>query len=277
MLQFHLSKTLAKQMQSLLVPAPDIRPEGMQWYAQGISLLGEQCILAIEAHSRYLMVFCNLPITELENFPLLFRERLWREVIAVCLLEDKQAQETLGELAQQITRLPLPAGVSVSLYTRHKWLIDRPLAELSELHDGTGFSFEVVDIPAYSDNDIGKVLYAGAPEQLKILEDAIRAGFEGQIHMTYSQPMYLEIMGKGVNKGLALQALLHELGLDRQHCYAFGDNLNDVEMLSLAGNAHVMANAHPYLADNLPHATVIGHHNDKAVARQLRSLFALED
>ncbi|PPC77838.1 Cof-type HAD-IIB family hydrolase [Pokkaliibacter plantistimulans] len=193
--------------------------------------------------------------------------------------EDTPLFETLlhTELAQQITRLPLPAGVSVSLYTRHKWLIDRPLAELSELHDGTGFSFEVVDIPAYSDNDIGKVLYAGAPEQLKILEDAIRAGFEGQIHMTYSQPMYLEIMGKGVNKGLALQALLHELGLDRQHCYAFGDNLNDVEMLSLAGNAHVMANAHPYLADNLPHATVIGHHNDKAVARQLRSLFALED
>ncbi|PPC78082.1 hypothetical protein C4K68_07475 [Pokkaliibacter plantistimulans] len=103
MLQFHLSKTLAKQMQSLLVPAPDIRPEGMQWYAQGISLLGEQCILAIEAHSRYLMVFCNLPMTELENFPLLFRERLWREVIAVCLLEDKQAQETLGKLVDQLS------------------------------------------------------------------------------------------------------------------------------------------------------------------------------
>ncbi len=85
----------------------------------------------------------------------------------------------------------------------------------------------------------------------------------------------LEIMAGGVNKGTALEALLATLDIDSEHCLAFGDNLNDTEMLSLAGEAHVMANAHPALFERVPVARRIGHHAESAVARHLQERFSL--
>jgi hydroxymethylpyrimidine pyrophosphatase-like HAD family hydrolase len=41
-------------------------------------------------------------------------------------------------------------------------------------------------------------------------------------------------------------------------------------MLDLAGQAFVMANAHPELPGRVPQATRIGHHDDAAVASVLR-------
>ena len=51
------------------------------------------------------------------------------------------------------------------------------------------------------------------------------------LHITYSTVDSLEIMAGGVNKGVALAALLESLGLTAADCLAFGDNLNDTEML----------------------------------------------
>jgi hydroxymethylpyrimidine pyrophosphatase-like HAD family hydrolase len=56
---------------------------------------------------------------------------------------------------------------------------------------------------------------------------------------------------------------------------AFGDNLNDVEMLRVAGNPHVMGNAHPKLFELFPNAAHIGRNTDGAVASALRQLLAM--
>lgn len=49
------------------------------------------------------------------------------------------------------------------------------------------------------------------------------------------------------NKGRALQALMQHLGVERQECAAFGDHMNDYEMLKTCGRAYVTANAYPPL------------------------------
>ena len=38
-----------------------------------------------------------------------------------------------------------------------------------------------------------------------------------------------------VSKGLALDVLCRRFGIEREHVLAFGDNVNDVEMLEFAG------------------------------------------
>ena len=52
-------------------------------------------------------------------------------------------------------------------------------------------------------------------------------------------------------------------------CIAFGDGMNDVEMLSAAGKGLVMATAHDRVKAALPDHEVIGSHAEEAVARYL--------
>lgn len=53
----------------------------------------------------------------------------------------------------------------------------------------------------------------------------------------------VEIVAAGVSKGLALSALADALGVPRASVAAFGDGLNDLEMLAYAGHGVAMASA----------------------------------
>jgi Cof subfamily protein (haloacid dehalogenase superfamily) len=53
----------------------------------------------------------------------------------------------------------------------------------------------------------------------------------------------LDLLGKGVSKGHALERLAAHLGVERKETMAIGDNWNDVDMLEWAGQAILMGNA----------------------------------
>ncbi|MGL5949231.1 MAG: HAD hydrolase family protein, partial [Aeromonas sp.] len=72
-----------------------------------------------------------------------------------------------------------------------------------------------------------------------------------------------------------VEKLLATYGLDLSQAVAFGDGMNDVEMLSMVGRGVVMANAHDRLKNALPqHAQTLSNHDD-GVAHYLEQLFAL--
>lgn len=50
-------------------------------------------------------------------------------------------------------------------------------------------------------------------------------------------------MAGGVSKGHALEAVAKKLGYSLQDCIAFGDGMNDAEMLSMAGKGCIMGSA----------------------------------
>ena len=54
---------------------------------------------------------------------------------------------------------------------------------------------------------------------------------------------YSELYYPHANKGTALSFLLSSCGLEKENVYAFGDSMNDYEMLSLSGHPFVMKNA----------------------------------
>ncbi|MCR2812478.1 Cof-type HAD-IIB family hydrolase [Microbacterium sp. zg.Y1090] len=60
-----------------------------------------------------------------------------------------------------------------------------------------------------------------------------------------SGPHWVDIMNAGVNKGVALRNLQQALGVDRAQTAAFGDYLNDIELLQVADWSYAMADAHP--------------------------------
>ncbi|AMX07698.1 hydrolase [Enterobacter asburiae] len=91
--------------------------------------------------------------------------------------------------------------------------------------------------------------------------------------MSFSTLTCLEVMAGGVSKGHALEAVAKRLGFGLKDCIAFGDGMNDAEMLSMAGKGCIMQNAHQRLKDLHPELEVIGSNADNAVPKYLRKLF----
>ena len=165
----------------------------------------------------------------------------------------------------------------VNLFGDRDWLIDRDAPELLKYHQDSGFAYQVTDLTQHSGDDIAKVLYIGEIDTLARVEENLEREFADELYVTYSLADCLEVMSPTVSKGRALQVVLDKLGLERAHCVAFGDNMNDIDMLETAGRPFMMGNANPLLMERLPHVPRIGNNFDAGVARELARMFGLED
>jgi Cof subfamily protein (haloacid dehalogenase superfamily) len=64
-----------------------------------------------------------------------------------------------------------------------------------------------------------------------------------------------DVIRNQVNKGIGVEFLLKRLGIPREESIAFGDGMNDKEMLAFAGEGFAMGNAHPDLFQYAKHKT----------------------
>lgn len=80
----------------------------------------------------------------------------------------------------------------------------------------------------------------------------------------------LDIHLGGNTKGLGCKQIIQKLKIDPQDAYAFGDDLNDIEMMGCVGHGIALGNGHPDLkkvADE-----VIGNMEDDAIADYLNNI-----
>lgn len=91
-------------------------------------------------------------------------------------------------------------------------------------------------------------------------------GFEA----TLSGAPFVEVMAEGVTKATGLARLCMHLGVDRADVVAFGDALNDVEMLRWAGHGVAMADAAAVVQDAADETTTSN--DDDGVARVVERL-----
>lgn len=68
---------------------------------------------------------------------------------------------------------------------------------------------------------------------------------DSQLALAVSGAHWMDMMDPSANKGKGLRALAKHLGVDMADTVAFGDYLNDRELLLAAGTAWAMENAHP--------------------------------
>jgi Cof subfamily protein (haloacid dehalogenase superfamily) len=69
--------------------------------------------------------------------------------------------------------------------------------------------------------------------------------YEGKLQVAVSSNFWVDIMNYGINKGVAIQQVQKMLGISPLECAAFGDYLNDMEMMSAVHYSYAMENAHP--------------------------------
>lgn len=67
--------------------------------------------------------------------------------------------------------------------------------------------------------------------------------FGKDFSLQVSGPYWMDVMNKGVNKGMALSKIKKKLGIDKSEVMAFGDYYNDISLLNEAEYSYTMANA----------------------------------
>ena len=82
---------------------------------------------------------------------------------------------------------------------------------------------------------------------------------------------WCDVTAPDAHKGAAIRVIRERMGLKREECLAFGDHMNDFEMLSECGTAYVPANAYPPLKEQFP---VIPANGEGGVVMKLRELLS---
>lgn len=111
-----------------------------------------------------------------------------------------------------------------------------------------------------------------SPELYEIARDLVDTGqLDGsRFEMTLSGAPFVEVMAAGVSKASGLAQLCARLGVDRSEVLAFGDGLNDREMLTWAGHGVAVANAEDEVKDVADEITASN--DDEGVARVIETL-----
>jgi Cof subfamily protein (haloacid dehalogenase superfamily) len=180
------------------------------------------------------------------------------------------------DCAELLIRDPLFSSVHVNVYRAEDWLVGRPEPRLLVYHQYSGFAYRVTALDTLPPDGVLKVFYYGEPQLLHEIEAELLARAGDRVSTTFSLPVTLEVMARGVSKGAALARVIEPLGIGLGQVLAFGDGMNDREMLECAGKGVLMGNADPRLQAALPHLERIGTNADESVARYLEAAFLAE-
>jgi hypothetical protein len=162
-------------------------------------------------------------------------------------------------------------AVHTSFYTDQHWLVSAENADLAAVQQH-GPGYQLLDVGQLSALSALKVMFYGEHQLLQQLKQQIADQWPQQLHLTFSDPHYLEVMPAGCCKGHALQFLRQQQQFCLQQSIAFGDGMNDAELLALVGYPVLMANASQSLQQLLPQAARAPHHDQDGVAQFLAAL-----
>ncbi|MBR4555464.1 MAG: HAD family hydrolase [Ruminococcus sp.] len=123
--------------------------------------------------------------------------------------------------------------------------------------DLTSCSDEVFKLAVYCKGNIEQQGYKQMQER-----------FGSRLSLGLSGIHWVDVMNGGVNKGRGIHILQQALGAEYDECMAFGDYLNDLEMLRCCGESFAMEKCHPLIAVTARYRT--GSNNDFAVMSEIR-------
>ena len=98
--------------------------------------------------------------------------------------------------------------------------------------------------------------------------------FADSMQVALSGECWVDLMRAGIHKGNAYQKLMEVRGAAPEECMAFGDYLNDIQLMQACGERYAMANAHPELAAQCNHTAPSN--EEDGVVRTTEQLFNLD-
>lgn len=97
----------------------------------------------------------------------------------------------------------------------------------------------------FVDFEINKCLMTKDAETSAVLEKELQEKYGDWVSIYRSEPFFIEIMPRNVNKASSLEKMLAAIGQKRENTICCGDGFNDISMIKYAGVGVAMGNAQP--------------------------------
>lgn len=102
---------------------------------------------------------------------------------------------------------------------------------------------QVEDFKSFVNFPVTKCLMVEDGDYLAGVEQKVKARVGETLSVLRSEPFFLEVMPKNIDKAYSLGKLLEHMGLTKEEMIACGDGFNDRSMIEFAGLGVAMANA----------------------------------
>lgn len=113
----------------------------------------------------------------------------------------------------------------------------------------------IEDFLNYVDFDVNKLLMTAPPEKAEVYEKKLQDKYGDIISVYRSEPFFIELMPKGVDKASSIDRMLSTVGLTRENTICCGDGFNDLTMIEYAGVGVAMANAQDKVKEKADYIT----------------------
>ncbi|WP_211828750.1 Cof-type HAD-IIB family hydrolase [Kistimonas asteriae] len=169
-------------------------------------------------------------------------------------------------------------GITVHLYQDSGWYFNQYDEALLSYHKDTALPRFFCNRDALPTTFVTKLFFScHDTHRLAAYGEELQSRFSDKVAIAFSLPWSMEVTAAGVSKGNAMQRIARHLNISPKQCIAFGDGLNDADMLTTAGKGLIMQNADKRLKQRLPALEIIGSDAEEAVATYLEKTFSLND
>ena len=114
---------------------------------------------------------------------------------------------------------------------------------------------EVDNFVDYVDFDVNKLLLTADGDRAEKYVEILNAQYGDRISVYRSEPFFIELMPKGVDKASSIDRMLSTVGLTRENTICCGDGYNDLTMIEYAGVGVAMANAQEKVKEKADYIT----------------------
>ncbi|MBZ7684570.1 HMP-PP phosphatase [Klebsiella oxytoca] len=183
--------------------------------------------------------------------------------------EELYRRDLAPDVAEEVLHSAWDTAASMHFFNDGGWYTGQEIPEILQAHVFSGFRYQLYDPKRMPAHQVTKICFCGDHDDLRRLRLQLSEALGGRADLCFSAMDCLEVLPGGCNKGAALAVLSQHLGLTLQDCMAFGDAMNDREMLGSVGHGVIMGNAMDRLKFELPHLPVIGDCRHQAVSHFL--------
>lgn len=191
--------------------------------------------LQMERFGGYMLSFNGARITKCSTGELVYNRTLPREIISP-VWEYVRTFPGLDIISYNDTQII--SGITPNKYVELE----------SSINDMEIISTE--DFPQTLDFPVNKLLICGDPDILGQMIDPLKKQYHGLLNIYRSEPFFLEIMPRRIDKAQSLQRLLNSIGLTADQMICCGDGYNDLSMIEYAGLGVAMENAQPLIKES---------------------------
>jgi len=176
-------------------------------------------------------------------------------------------------IISELVRYSNTSTLHATLFSDNLWYVFKDNPNHKDYIYQSGLNVLKTDVSAISNLNINKVLFNSTPEFTSHHYNQLISFFKGKINICRTSSSDIEVMPRGINKYVTLNYYLNSLDLNSDSCLAFGDALNDLEMLSSVAEAVLMNNAKPDIVNLLPAIIRTDSNQDNGVAHYLAKRF----